>query len=49
MSIKDTVVLKKGKWEAGVCARLGGNAIYLRYDGKDILCPLVEVITITIK
>ena len=38
MSIKDTVVLKKGKWEAGVCARLGGNAIYLRYDGKDILC-----------
>ena len=42
MSIKDTVVLKKGKWEAGVCARLGGNAIYLRYDGKDILCPLVD-------
>ena len=42
MSIKDTVVLKNGKWEAGVCARLGGNAIYLRYDGKDILCPLVD-------
>lgn len=42
MSIKDTILLKCGDWEAGVCARLGGNTIYLRYCGKDILRPLTD-------
>ena len=40
--IKDSVTIKCGKWEAGACARLGGNLIYLKYDGKDILKPLLD-------
>ena len=40
MSIKDTLVIKAGKWEAGANPRLGANTVYLKYDGKDILCPL---------
>ena len=42
MSIKDTVVLKKGKWEAGVCARLGGNAIYLKTTVSLILIFILQ-------
>lgn len=42
MNIKDTIVLKSGNWEAGVCARLGGNTIYLRYCGKNIFRPLTD-------
>lgn len=42
MKIKDVIVLKNGNWEAGVCARLGGNTIYLQYCGKDILRPLTD-------
>jgi aldose 1-epimerase len=42
MKIKDTVVIKSGNWDAGVCPRLGGNLIYLRYCGKDILRPLQD-------
>ena len=34
--------IKCGKWEAGACPRLGGNLVYLRYDGKDILRPLTD-------
>ena len=42
MGIKDTVVIKAGKWEAGASAEFGGNLIYLRYDGRDILRPLKD-------
>ncbi len=42
MSVKDTIVIKSGNWEAGVCPRLGGNIIYFRYCGKDIFNPLVD-------
>lgn len=38
--MKDTVILKSGKWTAGVNPRLGGNLISLSYDGKDVLRPL---------
>lgn len=40
IKIKDSIVIKSGKWEAGVCPRLGANVIYLRYDGRDVLRPL---------
>ena len=42
MSIKDSVSIKCGDWEAGASARLGANIIYLRYKGKDILRPLTD-------
>ncbi len=42
MNIKDTVVIKKGDWEVGVCARLGGNAIFFRHCGKDVFRPLED-------
>ena len=40
--IKDSIAISAGKWEAGVCPRLGANVIYLRYEGRDVLRPLVE-------
>jgi galactose mutarotase-like enzyme len=40
--MNDVIILKKGSWEAGVCARFGGNMIYLTYNGKHILRPLVD-------
>ena len=40
--INDNVIIKCGKWEAGACARLGANLTYLKYDGKDILKPLLD-------
>ncbi len=40
--MKDTIILKSGKWVAGVCPRLGGNLIYLLYNAKNILRPLVD-------
>lgn len=42
MSIKDTVTIKSGLWEADICARLGGNVIALRYDGQDVFRPLSD-------
>lgn len=42
MNIKDAVAIRCGDWEAGVCPRLGGNVIYLRYCGRDILRPLQD-------
>ncbi len=42
MSINDKYTLKKGKWEADVCPRLGANVIALRYDGRDLLVPLIS-------
>ena len=40
MSIANTTVIKSGKWEAGIAPKLGGNVVYLTYDGKDVLRPL---------
>lgn len=40
--ITDSISLRAGKWEAGVCSRLGANVIYLRYDGRDVLRPLCD-------
>lgn len=42
INIKDCIQISSGKWEAGVCARFGGNMIYLRYDGRDIFRPLTD-------
>lgn len=42
MSIKDSVTLVSGKWEAEVSARLGANVTALRYNGKDVLVPLLD-------
>lgn len=42
IKITDSITIKSGKWEAGVCPRLGGNVIYLRYDGRDVLRPLSD-------
>ena len=40
--MKDVITIKSGKWQAGVCPRLGGNLISLSYDGKNVLRPLVD-------
>lgn len=40
--MNDVIVLKKGSWVAGVCPRLGGNLIYLLYNSKNVLRPLVD-------
>lgn len=40
--MKDVIVLKKGPWVAGVCPRLGGNLVYLLYNSKNVLRPLVD-------
>lgn len=40
--MNDVIILKSGKWEAGVCPRLGGNLISLTYNGKHVLRPLVD-------
>lgn len=40
--MNDVIVLKKGPWVAGVCPRLGSNLIYLLYDAKHVLRPLVD-------
>ena len=40
--MNDVIILKSGKWQAGVCPRLGGNLISLSYDGKNVLRPLVD-------
>lgn len=40
IKIADSISIKAGQWEVGVCPRLGGNVIYLRYDGRDVLRPL---------
>ena len=42
INIKDCIQISSGKWEAGVCARFGGNMIYLRYDGRDVFRPLTD-------
>ena len=42
IKIKDYISISKGKWEAGVCGRFGGNMIYMRYDGVDIFRPLTD-------
>jgi len=42
MKINDTITLKEGKWEAGICPRLGANIVYLKFDGKNILRPLKD-------
>ena len=40
--MNDVIVLKKGSWVAGVCPRLGANLIYLLYNSKNVLRPLVD-------
>lgn len=40
--MNDFISIKCGKWEGGACPRLGGNLVYLRYLGKDILRPLSD-------
>ncbi len=40
--MNDVIVIRKGAWVAGVCPRLGGNLIYLLYDSKNVLRPLVD-------
>ena len=40
--IKDTIALNRGLWQAVICPRLGGNIIALKYDGGDVLRPLVN-------
>lgn len=42
INVKDVIMLSCGKWEIGACARLGGNMIYMRYDGNDIFRPLSD-------
>ena len=42
INVKKYISISAGKWEAGVCSRLGGNMIYMRYDGRDIFCPLTD-------
>ena len=42
INVKEFVALTCGKWEIGACARLGGNMIYMRYDGEDIFRPLED-------
>ena len=40
--MKDVIMIKSGAWEAGICARLGGNIVSLTYNGKNVLRPLVD-------
>lgn len=40
--IKNTIILKRGEWQAVVCPRLGGNIIGLRCGEKDVLRPLED-------
>ena len=42
MSIKDVLSISYGDWEAVACARLGGNVIVLKHNGKDVFVPLVD-------
>ncbi len=40
--MNDVIVLKSGPWVAGICPRLGANLIYLLYNSKNVLRPLVD-------
>ncbi len=40
--LKDVITIQCADFEAGICPRLGGNVVYLRYRGKNILRPLTE-------